>query len=70
MVGHARFRIDFHPEGVFGVDWGIELIGVRIMLWAPKVLNLGELLRHRGSLPIATKAKVKFRQYLAKSLYF
>ena len=44
MVGHARFRIDFHPEGVLGVDWGIELIGVRIMPWAPKVLNLGQLL--------------------------
>jgi hypothetical protein len=40
MVGHARFRTDFHPEGVLGVDCGIELIGVRIMLWAPKVLNL------------------------------
>ena len=43
IVGHARFRIDFHPEGVLGVDWGIELIGVRIMPWAPKVLNLREI---------------------------
>jgi hypothetical protein len=45
MVGQARFSIDFHPDWAFGVDWGSELIGVRIMLWAPKVLNLGELLR-------------------------
>jgi hypothetical protein len=44
MVGHARFRTDFHPEGVLGVDWGIELIGVRIMPYAPKVLNLGYLM--------------------------
>ena len=45
MVGHARFSIDFHLEGVLGVDWGIELIGVRIMPCAPKLLNLGYLLR-------------------------
>ena len=45
MVGHARFRTDFHPEGLFWVAWGIELIGVRIMPWTAKVLNLGELLR-------------------------
>jgi hypothetical protein len=44
MVGHARFRTDFHPEGVLGVAWGIELIGVRIMPYAPKVLNLGYLM--------------------------
>ena len=69
-MGHARFRIDFHPEGAFGVDCADELIGVRIMLWAPKVLNLGELVRPTGSLPIAAKAKVKFGQNLAKSLNF
>ena len=68
MVGHARLRIDFHPDGVLGVDWGIELIGVRIMLWAPKVLNLGELLRQIRALPVVTKAKVKFRQNLSKVL--
>ena len=68
MVGHARLRIDFHPDGVLGVDWGKELIGVRIMLWAPKVLNLGELLRQIRALPVVTKAKVKFRQNLSKAL--
>ena len=41
IEGHARFRIDFHPEGALGVDWGIELIGVRIMPCVPKDLNLG-----------------------------
>ena len=67
MVGHARFRIDFHLEGVLGVDWGIELIGVRIMPCAPKVLNLRYLLCENGSLPVAAEAKVKFRQYFAKA---
>ena len=70
IVGHARFRIDFHPEVVFGVDWGNELIGVRIMLWAPKVLNLGELLRQASTLPVTAKAKVKFGQDLTKALNF
>ena len=60
MVGHARFRIDFHPDGILGVDWGCELIGVRIMPWAPKVLNLAELLDRSWALPVTTKAKVKF----------
>ena len=67
MVGHARFKIDFHPDGVFALDWGRELIGVRIMLWTPKVLNLGELLRQTSPLPVTTKAKVKFGQDLTKS---
>ena len=70
MVGHARFRIDFHLEGVLGVDWGIELIGIRIMPYAPKVLNLGYLLCENGPLPVAAEAKVKFRQCLAKARDF
>ncbi len=53
-------RMDFHPDWVFGVGWTCELISVRIMPWAPKVLNLGELLRPAGILPVATEAKVKF----------
>jgi len=40
MLGHARFRMDFHPADAVGVAWGCELIGVRIMPSAPKVLNL------------------------------
>ena len=60
MLGHARFRIDFHPEGFFGVALADELIGVRIMVWAPKVLNLGYLLPWSGFSPVSTKAKVKF----------
>ena len=70
MVGHARFRIDFHLEGVLGVDWGIELIGVRIMPCVPKVLNLRYLLIENGSLPVTAKAKVKFGQDLTKALNF
>jgi hypothetical protein len=46
IVGHARFRMDFHPAVFFGfgVDVTCERIGVRIMLWAPKVLNFSDLL--------------------------
>ena len=67
MVGHARLRIDFHPDGVLGVDVACELIGVRIMPWAPKVLNFDDLVSQALVLPAATKAKVKFRQNLAKA---
>jgi hypothetical protein len=42
MVGHARLSKDFHPEGVFGADWGCALIGIRIMPKESKVLNMGE----------------------------
>ena len=70
MVGHARFRIDFHLEGGLGVDWGIELIGIRIMPCAPKVLNLDYLLCENRTLPVAAEAKVKFRQHLAKARDF
>jgi len=34
-------RIAFHPDVAFGVVWGCELIGIRIMPTASKVLNLG-----------------------------
>jgi len=34
-------RIAFHPDVALGVTWGCELIGIRIMPMAPKVLNLG-----------------------------
>ena len=61
MVGQARLRMDFHPDWVLGVGWACDLISVRIMPWAPKVLNLGELLRTARTLPISAKAKVKFR---------
>jgi hypothetical protein len=72
MVGHARFRIDFHPAESFGfgVDVTCEHIGVRIMLWAPKVLNFDDLLGQTGPLPITAEAKVKFRQNLPKTLNF
>jgi hypothetical protein len=39
IVGQARFKKTFHPGWVCEADWGCELIGVRIMLWVPKVLN-------------------------------
>ncbi len=60
-------RMDFHPDWVFGVGWAGELISVRIMPRAPKVLNLGELLRLARALPMTAEAKVKFRQNSAKS---
>jgi hypothetical protein len=31
IVGQARLRIAFHPDVDFGVVWGSDLIGVRIM---------------------------------------
>ena len=40
IVGQAPLRIVFHPWMAFGVIWGCELIGVRIMPCEPKVLNL------------------------------
>jgi len=60
IVGQARLRMDFHLDWGLVLGWACELISVRIMLWAPKVLNLGELLRAAGVLPITAKAKVKF----------
>jgi hypothetical protein len=52
--------MDFHPEGVFGVDWGCECIGIRIMPKRSKVLNLGEFPPQLLTLPVSTEAKVKF----------
>ena len=62
--------MDFHPDWVLEVGWACELISVRIMPRAPKVLNLGELLRAARASPMIAKAKVKFRQNSAKSLNF
>jgi len=51
MVGQARLRMDFHPDWILVLGWACELISIRIMLWAPKVLNLGELLQTTRPLP-------------------
>jgi hypothetical protein len=40
IVGQARLRADFHPEGGFGVDSECKLIGIRIMPSGYKPLNL------------------------------
>jgi hypothetical protein len=41
MVGQARLRMAFTRDGLFVVGGTFKFISVRIMPWAPMVLNLG-----------------------------